>query len=79
MYFIAGNTYPHRETLKALGCRWNPAEKAWETENPAAYKQGLELIGAFNRGICPPLPFIENPVDEAGYRVVNGRRYGGIF
>jgi hypothetical protein len=26
---ITGNTYPVRESLKALGGRWNPEEKAW--------------------------------------------------
>lgn len=26
---ITGNTYPVREQLKALGARWNAADKAW--------------------------------------------------
>lgn len=26
---ITGNTYPVKESLKALGARWNPDAKAW--------------------------------------------------
>jgi hypothetical protein len=26
---VSGSTYPHRDSLKQLGLRWDPAEKAW--------------------------------------------------
>lgn len=26
---LRGNTYPHREKLKALGCTWCAEEKCW--------------------------------------------------
>lgn len=30
-YRILGNTYPFKEDLKAVGCRWNPHIKCWES------------------------------------------------
>ena len=29
MTAITGNTYPVKDSLKALGARWNPDQKAW--------------------------------------------------
>lgn len=29
MVAITGNTYPVKDSLKALGARWNPDKKAW--------------------------------------------------
>jgi hypothetical protein len=29
MVAIAGNTYPVKEQLKALGAKWNPDAKSW--------------------------------------------------
>jgi hypothetical protein len=29
MVMVSGGTYPHRDSLKQLGLRWDPAEKAW--------------------------------------------------
>ncbi|HXH06136.1 MAG TPA: hypothetical protein VNI83_06050 [Vicinamibacterales bacterium] len=26
---VTGNTFPHRDLLKALGCRWQPERKVW--------------------------------------------------
>lgn len=65
MYQISGNTFPHRETLKALGCKWNPVAKAWETGNPATYREALILVGATKRGALPfePAP-CANPSDK---------------
>jgi len=28
-YKLTGNTYPHREAIKARGFRWDPVAKAW--------------------------------------------------
>jgi SNF2 family DNA or RNA helicase len=30
-FVAAGNTYPHREALKAAGFRWDPARRIWHT------------------------------------------------
>lgn len=29
MFPILGNTYPVKDRLKAIGCRWNPDKKCW--------------------------------------------------
>ena len=69
MYCITQNTYPHRALLKALGCKWNPQAKAWETANPATYRQALEVTGALKRGVAPvlaptpqPLPMVTEDI-----------------
>lgn len=53
MYYVSGNTFSHRAMLKALGLRWSPEEKAWVTQNPAAYREALVLTGATKRGVAP--------------------------
>ena len=27
---VSGNTYPHRDILKKMGCSWNADDKSWE-------------------------------------------------
>lgn len=41
---ITGNTYPHRETLKALGGRWNPTSKGWAVPASRA-AEALAIVG----------------------------------
>lgn len=36
MKAITGNTYPVKEALKALGGRWNAAQKAWMVSDDVA-------------------------------------------
>lgn len=50
MFTISGRTYEYRNQLKAVGCRWNAAQKVWETSNPAAARQaeawpGVKVYG----------------------------------
>lgn len=33
MYQLVGKTYPHRNTLRNAGCRWNAQDKVWETRD----------------------------------------------
>lgn len=40
---VEGNTYPHRDALKAMGGRWNPAEKCWMVPNDA-YARAIALV-----------------------------------
>lgn len=34
-YYISGNTYPIKSTLKAAGCKWDPDRKSWWTGKKA--------------------------------------------
>lgn len=38
-FLIRGYTYPIKEELKALGCKWDKKEKAWTTDNLEVAKQ----------------------------------------
>jgi hypothetical protein len=54
MFTIYGRTFECKDTLKALGCRWNPAQKVWETGNPAAAAQAMRLPGVNVYGSADP-------------------------
>ena len=41
--WITGDTKPHREALKALGCRWNPSRGCW-------YFRPISCAGSYGRG-----------------------------
>jgi hypothetical protein len=41
---ITGNTYPVKDSLKALGCRWNGDMKAWVAPTAQIYEQGMRLV-----------------------------------
>ncbi len=45
MALITGNTYPVRDQLKAMGCRWNAAAKAWEAPESVAEKAAALVCG----------------------------------
>lgn len=53
MYQITGNTYPVKDRLRALGCRWNAQARAWETGNPATYKQAMDVVSRVRRKAAP--------------------------
>lgn len=56
---IAGNTFPVKEQLKALGGRWNPKQKVWMV--PASRADEA-------RGLLPPPRFISGYQDpDDGY------------
>ncbi len=38
-FLIRGYTYPIKEDLKKLGCKWDKAEKAWITEDVKVARQ----------------------------------------
>lgn len=40
LWWLHGETYPHRERLKALGCRWNETRRLWWIES------STETLGA---------------------------------
>lgn len=37
--WISGDTKPHKETLKALGCMWSPNKKVWYKRPPNAKRR----------------------------------------
>lgn len=41
---FVGNTYPHKDALKAAGARWDSECKAWVFESWAAAESALESI-----------------------------------
>ena len=41
--WITGDTKPHRDALKALGCRWNPSRACW-------YFRPISCAGSYGRG-----------------------------
>ena len=43
---ITGNTYPVKEKLKALGARWNGADKAWMVSADKAEQARQIVAGA---------------------------------
>lgn len=38
-FLIRGYTYPIKEELKKLGCKWDKVEKAWSTDSVEVAKQ----------------------------------------
>lgn len=40
---VEGNTYPHREALKAMGGRWNPGDKCWMVPS-AEHARAVALV-----------------------------------
>ena len=49
MFNISGNTYPVKDQLKALGCKWSPNKKCWITSNEQVYRTAMELVHGAGR------------------------------
>lgn len=43
-YRVTGSTYPVKEVLKAVGCRWSPDDKCWYTTDKEWRTEALELV-----------------------------------
>ena len=55
MTAITGNTFPVKDQLKALGGRWNAAQKCWEVPDAVADQaRALVPAGRSFRGGRPP-------------------------
>lgn len=65
--YISGNTYPVKDQLKALGCRWDAKRKAWYTAS--------ESVAAKAKALVEPHPFSAPaaPVAPAALAVKHGR------
>jgi hypothetical protein len=44
MHQIKGNTYPIKDQLKRLGCRWSSLDKCWETPSTTTYEKAMSLM-----------------------------------
>jgi hypothetical protein len=52
---ITGNTYPVKESLKSLGCRWDAADKCWTASTPEMAEQARAIVagaGTSSRPTC---------------------------
>lgn len=56
-YFVTGDTYPVKDQLKALGCRWDRDQRAWYTGDEGIYTQAQAIVGT------PPVRNAPGPVD----------------
>ncbi|MBN1965319.1 MAG: hypothetical protein JW910_11790 [Anaerolineae bacterium] len=81
-FWIRGDTYPHRDTLKRWGCRWSKKRKAWYYTGwqlPAAVQQMIDDQNTVENGHQTEVMSDEDadpcPVEEAaailGMRVKN--------
>ncbi len=43
---IHGNTYPVKDQLKAMGCRWSKISECWVTEDEAVRAKAQALVDA---------------------------------
>ena len=49
---ITGNTYPHRQALRAMGGRWNAIAQGWEVPTEIA-DRARALVGGDRRAYAP--------------------------
>lgn len=71
---ITGNTFQHREVLKAAGARWNPADKSWRIPTAALATDniaGLPGVVITPAGAEKPVPAMpaapRTPIEMGGY------------
>lgn len=65
LILVTGDTYPHREALRALGGRWNPARKGWMVpEDVADRARALVDGGSHSRSAQNDGIQIATPTEE---------------
>ncbi|MGI9502043.1 MAG: RadC family protein [Geminicoccaceae bacterium] len=60
-YVVTGNTFHHRETLKAHGGRWSKSRSAWVFDDPAMIERLCQAFGSGGEGRGLP-GFAEAPI-----------------
>jgi hypothetical protein len=86
-WYVMGNTYPIRETIKALGGRWNPTKQAWKFTNGlpveiaamlsdrvTKYHMLADLLAGNKIALVATGKDNTMSKDEANYRVVDAFR-----
>lgn len=53
---ITGNTYPHREALRAMGGRWNSFAQGWEVPAEVAKQARALVAGSAAGSVARPAP-----------------------
>jgi hypothetical protein len=69
---ITGNTYPHRQALRALGGRWNPIAQGWEV--PAELADRCRALVAGGRPAYTPRTVSTVTRFSTGAEVYTNRR-----
>jgi Txe/YoeB family toxin of Txe-Axe toxin-antitoxin module len=44
MFTITGNTYPVKDQLKQMGCKWNADQKCWVAPNKDVYDKAKAIV-----------------------------------
>ena len=61
---ITGNTYPVKDQLKVLGCKWDAQDKAWVTTSEETFRRGMELVNGAGRIARSRVPRHSKPAKE---------------
>jgi len=48
-HIVDGNTYPVKEKLKSLGCKWDPEEKYWYTYDRTTARKARNIVRKENK------------------------------
>lgn len=65
MTAITGNTYPVKDSLKALGARWNADQKAWMVEDSKA-EQARKIVAGAPAVSAERKPFVHRKCQMCG-------------
>jgi len=71
-HFVEGDTYPVKDQLKALGCRWDSTRRAWYCESEEVLAQAKAIVGPQKFYNSPP-PQDLGTVDPAALAAQHGR------
>ena len=63
-YLIKGNTYQFRKDFVALGCKWLPEKKAWETPHIEKDGHRFKKIESVVSACCAEMIPISNLSDQ---------------
>ena len=78
--YVVGPTYPHRDALRAAGCKWDPTKKAWwigdsKREEITALVASLGAAPAASSGASPKPDAPGDSATVAGRAQYKGRTY----
>jgi len=71
--YISGNTYPVKDRLRQLGCRWDATRKAWYTDDAEIAAQARALVTPHPAYNSPP-PVDLGTADPVALAAQHGRQ-----